>query len=131
MTLSAAARPAGVRPHPTSLQQENDMVADADVSRGSQSLQEELSASQREHPSAPADPVSASAGTAPQTSRLKDTADEQQLHGTVGKFIEAITEFFEEAEKNVSAHPAAHVIGGIVVGILIGPPGWTTLGVRT
>ena len=95
------------------------MVADAVVSRELESLQEELSASRREHQS-PADPVSASAGTAPQTSQPEDTADEQQLHGTVGKFIEAITEFFEEAEKNVSAHPAAHVIGGIVVGILIG-----------
>jgi hypothetical protein len=95
------------------------MVADSEVSREPQSLQEGGSASQREHPSSP-EPVSASAGTAPQTSRPEDTADKQQLHGTAGKFIEAITEFFEEAEKNVSAHPAAHVIGGIVVGILIG-----------
>jgi ElaB/YqjD/DUF883 family membrane-anchored ribosome-binding protein len=96
------------------------MAADAVVSRELKSLQEELSPSQREHPSSRADPVSVSAGTAPQTSQLEDTADEQQLHGTVGKFIEAITEFYEEAEKNVSAHPAAHLIGGIVVGILIG-----------
>jgi hypothetical protein len=94
------------------------MAADAVVSRELQSLQEGLSASQREHPSPPADPGSVSAGAAPQTGQPEDTADEQQLHGTVGKFIEAITEFFEE--KNVSAHPAAHVIGGIVVGILIG-----------
>jgi hypothetical protein len=96
------------------------MVADSEVSRGPQPLQEEPSASQREHPSSPADPVSVSAATAPQTSQPEDTADEQQLPGTVGKFIEAITEFFETAETNVSAHPAAHVIGGIVVGILIG-----------
>ena len=90
------------------------------LSHEPQLLQEELSASQREHPSSPADTVSVGAGTTPQTSQPEDTADEQQLHGTVGKFIEAITEFFEEGEKNVSAHPAAHVIGGIVVGILIG-----------
>src|SRR5260221_14698670 len=96
------------------------MAADAVVSRELKSLQEELSASQREHPSPPADPVSVSAGTAPLTSQLEDTADEQQLHGTVGKFIEAITEFFEEAEKNLSAHPTANVRGAIVVGILIG-----------
>ena len=96
------------------------MAADAVVSRELKSLKEELSASQRERPSSPADPDSVSAGTTPQTGQLEDTAEEQQLHGTVGKFIEAITEFFEAAEKNVSAHPAAHVIGGIVVGILIG-----------
>ena len=40
------------------------MAADAVVSRELKSLQEELSASQREHPSSPADPVSESAGTA-------------------------------------------------------------------
>jgi hypothetical protein len=96
------------------------MVADAELSREPQSAQEELSASQRERPSSPADPVPVGAGTAPQPNQLEDTADEQQLNGTVGKFIEAITEFFEEAGKNVSAHPTAHVIGGIVVGILIG-----------
>ena len=87
------------------------MVADAAVSREQQSLQETLAASQRE---------SVSAGTPPQTNQSGDATDEQQPDGTLGKFIEAITEFFEEAEKNVSAHPAAHVIGGVVVGILIG-----------
>ena len=92
------------------------MVADSEVSREPQSLQEELSASQREHPSSPADPVSAGAGTTSQTGQLEATADD----GTVGKFIEAVAEFFAEAEENVSAHPAAHVIGGIAVGFLIG-----------
>jgi ElaB/YqjD/DUF883 family membrane-anchored ribosome-binding protein len=96
------------------------MVADSEVSRELQSLREELSASQPEHPSSAADPVSPSAGTALKTSRPEHPADEQQLNGTVGKFIEAIAEFFEATENNVSAHPAAHVIGGIVVGFLIG-----------
>jgi ElaB/YqjD/DUF883 family membrane-anchored ribosome-binding protein len=95
------------------------MAADAVVSRELKSLQEELSASQREHPSTPADPA-VSGGTAAPATHLEDTAEEQQLRGTLGKFVEAITEFVEEAEKNVSAHPAANVIGGIVVGILIG-----------
>jgi hypothetical protein len=96
------------------------MAGDQEVSSEPRSHGEKLSASQRDHPSSPADSVSASAGTASQTGRPQDTADGQQLHRAVGKFIEAITEFFEEAGKNVSAHPAAHVIGGIVVGIVIG-----------
>jgi hypothetical protein len=50
------------------------MVADAEVSPEPQSLHEGLSASQREPPSSPADPVSVSSGTAPQTSQLEDTA---------------------------------------------------------
>ena len=41
------------------------MAADAVVSRELKSLHEELSASQREHPSSPADPASVGAGTAP------------------------------------------------------------------
>jgi hypothetical protein len=96
------------------------MVADSEVSREPQSLQEERTAAQRERPSSPADPVSINAETGPQTNQPEDTADEQQLHGTVGNLFEAITEFFAQTEKSVSAHPAAHVIGGIVVGILIG-----------
>ncbi len=106
------------------------MVADSEVSREPQSLQKGLSASQREHPSSPVDPVSVSAGTTPQTSQLEDTADEQQLHGTVGKLIEAITEFFEEAEKSIGtscrARDRRHRRGNFDW-----PPGWTTLGVRT
>ena len=54
------------------------MVADAEVLREPQSLKEEFSASQREHPSSPADPVSVGAGTAAQTSQPGDTADEQR-----------------------------------------------------
>jgi len=31
-----------------------------------------------------------------------------------------LTEFFEEAEKNIVAHPAATAIGALVVGLIIG-----------
>lgn len=96
------------------------MAADAALSRELKSLQEELSASQREHPSPPIHPDAVSGGKAAKTSQPEATAQEQQLHGALGKFVDAITEFVEGAEKNVSAHPAANVIGGIVVGILIG-----------
>jgi len=96
------------------------MIADSEISRELQSLRQELPASPPEHPSSPADPVSPRGGAAPQTSQPEDPAGGQQPQGTAGKFIEAITEFFEASEKNVLAHPAAHVIGGIVVGILIG-----------
>jgi ElaB/YqjD/DUF883 family membrane-anchored ribosome-binding protein len=96
------------------------MATDALLSRELKSLHEELSASQRERPSPAADHISVSGDAATQADPLKNAAKEDQLRGTLGKFIEAITEFLEDAEKNVSAHPAAHVIGGMVVGILIG-----------
>jgi ElaB/YqjD/DUF883 family membrane-anchored ribosome-binding protein len=36
------------------------------------------------------------------------------------EFLDEATKFFDEAEKNVSAHPAASMVGALVVGILIG-----------
>ena len=93
------------------------MVADAAVSREPQSLQETLAASQRE---------SVSAGTPPQTNQSGDATDEQQPDGTLGKFIEAITEFFEEAEKNVSARDRRRCRRDIDR-----PSAWTTPGATT
>jgi hypothetical protein len=53
------------------------MVADSEVSPEPQSLEDGLSASQREPPSSPADdPVSVSAGIVPQISQLEDTASD-------------------------------------------------------
>jgi hypothetical protein len=64
------------------------------------------------------DPTSREAGA--QTILLENPVPKLQ-YGAGSKFVDdAVTEFFEEAEKNVSAHPAAHVIGGVGVGILIG-----------
>jgi ElaB/YqjD/DUF883 family membrane-anchored ribosome-binding protein len=96
------------------------VTADAQESRELKSLREELSPSKRERPSPPPDVQSARVATAAQASHLEGATEEQQLGGALGEFVDAITVFIEEAEKDVSAHPSASVIGGIVVGILIG-----------
>ena len=96
------------------------MTKDAVLVRELKSLQEELSDSHRERASPPADPNSASGATATPASQPEEIAEEQHLQGEVREFVSEITKFVEDAEKNLSAHPAATVIGAMVVGILIG-----------
>jgi ElaB/YqjD/DUF883 family membrane-anchored ribosome-binding protein len=50
----------------------------------------------------------------------EESAEEQQLKDELREFIDTATEFIEEAEKNLSAHPAATVVGALLAGILIG-----------
>ena len=93
------------------------MAADDVVSRELKSLQEELSASQRQRserttapsiqPAASPEPASAS-------------AERRELRDQLGELANAVTSFLEEAEKEVAAHPAQSVVGALVVGILIG-----------
>jgi ElaB/YqjD/DUF883 family membrane-anchored ribosome-binding protein len=96
------------------------MTADAALSRELKSLHEELSAAHPEYLSPSVDNASASGGTAAPTSLSEDTPEGEQLPGELRELVNAITEFFDEAEKNVSAHPTASVIGAMVAGILIG-----------
>ena len=96
------------------------MTSHAALSRELKSLHEELSTSHRERRSPRPGHGSASGAKAAPVSKPKDTAEEQQLHGELGDFVHVIKEFVEEAEKDVSTHPAASVIGAMVVGILIG-----------
>ena len=90
------------------------MTADVVLSRELKSLQDEILASNRERLPPSPDSTCAPAG------QPKDKSSEQQLHGQIRQFVNAIAESFSDAEKNVSAHPAASVIGAIVVGMVIG-----------
>ena len=98
----------------------NVVAADPVLSRELKSLREELSAPRRERQSAPVHDVSAGEKTAAPANQAEDTGEEQQQRHELREFVNTITEFFKEAEKDVSAHPTASVIGAMVVGILIG-----------
>ena len=99
------------------------MAADAVLSRELKSLQDELSVSQRERmappasvaPSAAASGVSATPGDPPQ-----ETTEEHELREHLRELVNEVTTFFEEAEKNVAAHPTESVVGALLVGVLIG-----------
>ena len=96
------------------------MTTDAVISRELKSLQDELSTSNRERRSPSANRVSASDRVAAQVSQPEDTAEEPQLQRELHELVNTITEFVEEAEENISAHPTASVASALVVGILIG-----------
>ncbi len=93
------------------------MTVDAVLSRELNSLHEELLASRQ--PSAAA----MSGETAQRDSQPEERAHkaeepglQEELHG----FVNVITKFIEDAEKNLSEHPAANLVGALIVGILIG-----------
>lgn len=102
------------------------MAADPVLSRELRYLQDEIVASQRARASPPLDHPTVSDAKAPleaaavPASQSTDTAEEEKLRGEFREFLDEATAFFEEAEKNVSAHPAASMVGALVVGILIG-----------
>jgi len=93
------------------------MAADVVVSRELKSLQDELSAAQRERSAAPATPPPAPPSPA---EPVKESADERELRDQLRELVNEVTNFFGEAEKNISAHPTQSVIGAMLVGILIG-----------
>jgi len=94
------------------------MAADVVVSRELKSLQDELSATQRERSAA--SPTPRTAAPVGAAERTLDSADERELRDQLRELAGEVTSFFEDVEKNVSAHPTQSVIGAMLVGILIG-----------
>jgi hypothetical protein len=92
-------------------------AADTAVSRELKSLQDELSAAQRERLAARASPPRVPPGSA---EPANEAPDERELHDLLGQLANEVTNFFEEAEKNIAAHPARSAVGALLIGILIG-----------
>jgi len=93
------------------------MAADVVVSRELKSLQDEISTAQRERSAASAVPRPATPGA---TGPVPESVDERELRDQLRELAGEVTSFFEDVEKNVSAHPTQSVIGAMLVGILIG-----------
>jgi hypothetical protein len=93
------------------------MAADLVVSRELKSLQDELSAAQRERLAAPIAPDTPPPTPAEQS---KQSSQERELRDQLRELANELTSFFEEADKTISAHPTQSVIGAMLVGILIG-----------
>jgi hypothetical protein len=92
------------------------VTADVVVSRELKSLQEELSAAQRERSAAPRVPPRPVPGSA---EPLKDSIEEHELRDHLRELTNEVTSFFEEGEKRISAHPTQSVVSALLVGILI------------
>ena len=97
------------------------MSADPLLSRELKSLQDELSVSQRQRVQPP--PAAGTADTvetAVPSVRLEESGDEKELRGQLQDLVKEITEFVDDAEKNIAAHPAMSVIAAMLSGILVG-----------
>lgn len=96
------------------------MPGDPVVSRELSSLREEIAESQRARQSSPPDRPNLTDAIPRPISQAEETAEEHQLRRELREFVDEVTKFFEEAEKNVAANPTASVVGALVLGILIG-----------
>lgn len=97
------------------------MAADPVLSRELKSLQDELSISQRQRvQTSPAAGAAATTETAVLSARLEESAEKRELRGQLQDLVKEITEFVDDAEKNISTHPAMSVIAAMLSGILIG-----------
>jgi ElaB/YqjD/DUF883 family membrane-anchored ribosome-binding protein len=93
------------------------MASDQVVARELKSLQEELSAAQRERSTVPA-ALPTQAPSEEESGHASEVSGE--LRDQLGELASAVTSFLEEAEKGIAAHPAQSVVGALVVGILAG-----------
>jgi len=107
------------------------LAADPVLSRELKSLQEELSAPRAGQLSSTSRSRTADAGStevetagnaaaAAPAHPPADAAEEQHLRAQLHEFVNEVTKFFDQAEKDIAAHPTQSVIGAMVVGILIG-----------
>jgi hypothetical protein len=101
------------------------------LSRELKSLQEELATAQRQRPVRSADrPAESGVGTgtgvgaaaigAGPTGRPEESPTEQELRSQLRDLVKEFTDFVDEAEKNISAHPATSIVAAMLLGIVIG-----------
>jgi len=107
------------------------LPVDSVLSDELRSLQEEVAVAHRQrHMPAPSSPAAEriSAGGMPTadgsvkvaSAAPDEAAEERALRDQLDEFVDQVTQFFEDAEKNIAAHPAESVIGALLLGILIG-----------
>lgn len=109
------------------------MPADPLLSRELSSLREELATAQRQRSVPSSDrPPEASVGTgmgagtaviganAATTGRPETPAGEQELRSQLRDLVKEMTDFVDDAEKNISAHPAMSIVAAMLLGIVIG-----------
>lgn len=94
------------------------MTANSIVSRELQSLRDELSETQQVRRASGPVPEPTAHARAPEP--VQESAHVQELHDELRDLANEVAAFFDEAEKNIAAHPAQSVIGALLVGIVIG-----------
>jgi ElaB/YqjD/DUF883 family membrane-anchored ribosome-binding protein len=97
------------------------MTADSALSKELETLKEELAALRSQRRARSASDTVTNNDTRKRHDPPPPAADEHHhLHGELRDLVKLVTEYVEEAETNLAAHPTATVVGALVVGILIG-----------
>jgi hypothetical protein len=98
------------------------VAADRVLSRELKSLQDELSAARRARADqrAPASGTSPSGEAAPPVGSPEAPTDEAELRGELRDLVKELTDFAEDAEQNIAAHPVMSIAAAMLLGILIG-----------
>ena len=97
------------------------MVAESALSKELEALKEELAALRSQRRSRPAAADGETRKRQDRDPSPPPAVDEHHhLHGELRDLVKLVTEYVEEAETNLAAHPTATVVGALMVGILIG-----------
>jgi ElaB/YqjD/DUF883 family membrane-anchored ribosome-binding protein len=99
--------------------EEDKVTADAVLSREVKSLHDEVSAARNSDPP-PARDDTRGGETGQRAAQPEANVADQGPQTEAGEIVKAIAEFVAEAENNIATHPAANMLGALVVGILIG-----------
>ena len=92
------------------------MAIDATLTDELQALKEELAAGRGERPPRPNSAEQTEAEPPPAGEPDEDRHIVEQLQDLIATF----KDYIEEAEHNIAEHPAASVVGALLLGILIG-----------
>ena len=104
-------------------------AGDPVLERELKALQDDVSTAQRRRrsrrdrptESAPAPaPTEIAAKPQPPDGAEEDSSEARKLHEQLRELLDEATGIFDEAERSIATHPAAAVLGALVVGILIG-----------
>ncbi len=98
-----------------------NVSADPVLTRELQSLKDELT-TVRPEPPAQTSSLEGAATTAgaPGPAEAPTNSSQPNDQGQLGELIKELTGFVEDAEKNISAHPAMSGVAAVLLGILIG-----------
>jgi hypothetical protein len=95
--------------------------ADPVLTRELQSLKDELTTARPESAvQIPSSEGPAASAGAPGAAAAPADANPPKDQGQLAELISELTAFVEDAEKNISAHPAMSVVAALLLGILIG-----------
>ena len=98
------------------------MTADPVLTRELQSLKDELSTARPEPTAQTPSAEEPALGTGAPGPSAGPAASSQaeDAQGDFGELIKELTGFLEDAEKNISAHPAMSAVAALLLGIVIG-----------